>query len=739
MNLKQFKILVLTLFVSGLVFTACQDKFNEEDFLNKQYSLDTAKQARQVAALNEAGKLLSYTVQVVEDGAPLKGVTVRISNSVSATAQTQEAITDDNGNAIFNNLPIGGNTIILSKTGYVTASATVNFPTPSVANGNFLVAANNGTITPIKLVASSRLPLFSNATAATASTAVVKGKVTIETDLTNTAPEAPAAPIQIKANFANAISTPSVGTATIANYVFTEGTLGIATTDASGNYNITVPALSDGLTITLDIPTIDGTQKVAVKQLNGLDIVTGPEYRQVPTTWGPTTTPDAIPTVIGATAVFPAPPAAGRGFAITFAPVGRTLDGTSITTDITTATNTTYAITNRGSNFTASPTVAITGGGGTGATATSSLRGFVTGMNVTGGGTGYPASTTLRIHFQYTDASGNPQFFSNPTDIFTTVTTTAGGVIPTGAITLPGTAGFIGNATPFITDFGAQGLTLKITDNANAAVTPTTNAAISITNVNELNAIQFTNVGSGFTSAPTITLSGGGAITQATVSVTSFRTQFDLTLGGSATTPYKVLPAAFNFFWAGNAADAAITETAKVDRLSPIGVIQSTNANLLSVLTTDGTNIMAIQANNKLRTTRFWTTSPLVDITDATTTQAKAAVTIATDGKISGLNTITAGAGYDTRFGVTIQPTITGAPGSGAAFALNETSDNTTRLVTWNATQSLLSAGSGYLQNLNQQSSTVAFSGTNTLTVKVGNTYIVDIKYGTGLKRETVN
>src|SRR5437868_14014014 len=87
----------------AIVIVACKDNFNESDFLKLQSTLktqqDTSKLNQQIKALNDAGALLSFTVQVVDDRTPLSGVDVTISND--ATSGTTKVTSDANGNAVF--------------------------------------------------------------------------------------------------------------------------------------------------------------------------------------------------------------------------------------------------------------------------------------------------------------------------------------------------------------------------------------------------------------------------------------------------------------------------------------------------------------------------------------------------------------------------------------------------------------------------------------------------------------
>jgi hypothetical protein len=739
MNLKQFKILVITLFVGGLVFTACEDKFSEEDFLNKQYSLDTAQQAKQVAALNEAGKLLSFSVQVLEDGSPVADVDVTISNATGTGTTTVK--TGASGVAIFSEVAIGGNTVIISKAGYITASVTVDFGSPQVNQNWSLV---NNRIVPIKRNASLQVPIFTKQATAAGSTAVIKGSATMETDVTNIGAEKVPDGTIIRANFAGAIPIQTTGQINnIGTYFFTEGELGKATV-TNGAYSMIVPAISNGSNITLDIPNVEGKLRVAVNTVNSVDADNiGPEYRDVDAVWGPGMTYDAVPDVVGVLGVVTpgAPSVPGRGFSAAFTPVGRSLDGGTIDDNIETLSNTTYAITNRGSGYTASPTVDISGIAGTD-DAETTLRGLVSKIEVTAGGAGYPVSTAVRIHLAYNNLGSSDQFAAT-----VQVTTTAAGALPIGVVTLPATTGFIGN-NPFVTTNDVQSFKIAVTDLANAALpAPSTIASITIDRSIELNSIIISNTGSGFTSAPTITLAGGTTGTGANVSVLSFRKQFDIALGSAATTPYKILPSGISFFYPTAGSDAAVTESpAKVDRVTPIGFIQNNSADFISMVTTNGTNLVALEPTNTLRTDKFWAVEPVITVKDATLTTAKVTAVTVSNGTVTGV-TATAGAGYDAPISLAIMPlsstAIAGtnvvtasAPGSGATVSLTAVTNNvTTKAYSSTTGTAVQTVGSNYIDKANQKIKE-DFSVTNapglTVNVKSGNTYVVDIKYGTG-------
>jgi hypothetical protein len=121
------------------------------------------------------------------------------------------------------------------------------------------------------------------------------------------------------------------------------------------------------------------------------------------------------------------------------------------------------------------------------------------------------------------------------------------------------------------------------------------------------------------------------------------------------------------------------------------------------------------------------------------------------------------GEGYTSVFGITISPTISGAPGSGATISLlGFTTNAQTGEVTWGGSYKITNPGSGYLQSLNfpfetfldglgnilhevtrddvadplwlmaGRDSNLPGGSSNCVTVYPGDTYEVDAYYGSG-------
>lgn len=796
MILKRLKLFGMIAIVASVTILACKDDFTEEDFLRLQNELAKEKEKRDsvylaaetreqaesyIAALNESGDLMSITVLVREDNTPVAGVSVSIaSGSAEITnGRTKEevtVVTDAAGRAVFERVTIGDNVISLSKANYVSASARVDFGVPQAPIQ--IVTNFNGTqvirwVAPPKRFENFSLPLYSQS-AAEGNTAIIEGTFRIENDLTNdpNAIDPIPAGLVVAANLSTALSNAGAITSScscVLDYRFSgaAGSLGVAAINTTtGAFSMRVPSTASGLSIAMIYPTVVGTQRVAVRRLNGVDIT--PEFRQVPVRWEPGVTATGnIPQIPGARAVFtyngsstPAP--AGRGFTINnFTPLARPMDvGTVDNTGNETLGNTTYRINSRGLDYTSAPTVTISGGGGSGATAASFLRILTNSFNITSGGSGYAGGFHF-IQFTYIDVNAAVQVYATSGAFLTT-----GGALPTGLRPLPNVAGFAPNV-PFATPTQIQGFGFRImqgdpTDgNPDVVAAPTTPATFVVDDYSELGGIVITNGGSGYTSAPTISLAGGGTPSStASVSVPAFRTQFNFSPpAGGATTPYRVLPSDVQFIYPGNAVDGQTTEiSAKVDLINPIGNTESANQDLIVHVRTDGTNILPLNEGFSFRTNRFWTTAPSVFVQDRTIEAASANLSVsATTGQVTFVNptndiapligeptpllafaNTVSGQGYD-GLSVEIAPTISGAPGSGAAFSLSTTQNVNSRVVTWGGTTTRLSGGSGYLSNLNRTTSAQNYTGgTTPIVVQTGKVYNLTINAGTGVRLEAI-
>lgn len=149
---------------------------------------------------------------------------------------------------------------------------------------------------------------------------------------------------------------------------------------------------------------------------------------------------------------------------------------------------------NRGSGYTAAPSVTLTGGGGTGAVAAATISRGIDTIAVDSAGTGYASAPTVVIA---APAGGGTRAVA--------VATVSGGAVTGITVTNKG-HGYGLSEVPAVTLVGGEG--------SGALATPTLTGVIE--------SVYVLNGGSGFTGAPTVAFSGGagtGAAASATVEV----------------------------------------------------------------------------------------------------------------------------------------------------------------------------------------------------------------------------
>lgn len=731
---KLFGVALGGISIGALLLTqGCQDNFSEKDFLSLKARQDSIAISK-LAVLNEAGELLSFSIQVLEDRKPLEGVKVRISNlNSSPSASTPlEVVTNSDGIALFPKVKHGAFNVALAKENYLSVAALITVDYPIVRD-----AENN--IIPVKISESAVLSMMTSNSAASSSTAIIKGKVTIESDLTNDRPEVPQN-LTLRADLSGVgfVGAQSSNTR-VEDYFINEGNIGVATVNANGEYSMIVPATVEGQFISMIYPTIELNQKVAVDHLDGKEIT--PEYRSVPTEFGRFTAYDEIPVIPGAhVKIVGTPVQPGTGLEFGFTPYPRSL-GTwtrqSITSDFTNE-GITYTITSRGSGYQSSPVFEF-GSGANKAIVKTSLRGIVKSINVSNVGAGYPANVTVMIAYRENGSLGL-------TPVTTFDIATVNGSIPS-SIALPSSGTGFDSSTPFFTDFNSaipnRGFDVKefvvIFTGA-----PTTMAAATVTVDCEIDGAMMANGGKGFTSNPgTPTVIGGDGGTGGLLTIKTFTSQWNVNIknGGSG---FSILPRSVSFSYNNQAGSG--TEFSMLDKFN------STNE-ITALLKTVGGAVTFVDPTSSYRTVTFSESAPEAVISVSLFEPVKlrasveAALNSAAYGKVS-IDIIQNGQGYAAPFGVLVEPTVTGAPGSGAAFKLGVFNKLPTGEYVWTQSYTIISRGSGYLPNLNRvneylisnplSSTPQPFSGSTSILVKSGSTVINDVKYGTGNRKEKV-
>jgi hypothetical protein len=221
------------------------------------------------------------------------------------------------------------------------------------------------------------------------------------------------------------------------------------------------------------------------------------------------------------------------------------------------------AVTNGGSGYTSAPTVAFSGGGGTSAaaTATISAGGVVTSITVTNGGSGYTSTPTVVL-------SGG---------------LSTGGTAAAATAALPLNSGVYFAYTDLNWTAGVAAMTPTPGEpnNINATFSGDYGSDLAYGNLSSTSstdAVPFvvvTSGGTGYASAPTVTLSGGGgsgAMATATIGAGGVVTSITVTSGGSGYTSAPTVG-----FSGGGGSGAAATAELADNLLSGIGATANTD------------------------------------------------------------------------------------------------------------------------------------------------------------------
>ena len=206
-----------------------------------------------------------------------------------------------------------------------------------------------------------------------------------------------------------------------------------------------------------------------------------------------------------------------------------------------------------GNGYTAAPTVNVTGGGGTGATATATLSGTSIGaITVMSGGTGYTSTPAVTFTIS---GSGATASSTTSGGAVTAITVTSGGSgytgVPTvviggsGSGALATAAVFSGQVTTVTIVAGGSGYTGS--PSVTFSNTGSGATALAVLTPSTVTGVTIVSGGTGFTSTPTITFVGGGGA-GATGSVTvsgGAITSVSITSGGAGyTSPPEILVSA---------------------------------------------------------------------------------------------------------------------------------------------------------------------------------------------------
>ncbi len=498
-------ILVFTGFVA-LISSCTKDTFTEEDAFSKQQDLELLRDSlatRQEIlrdSLQKVGGVINYSVATVlaSDAAwykpgskgnmGLDGVVVTIAQLGKILSST----TDASGIATFKDLRIGTVNVNVKKTGYTEIDFVANLP--ALLDTNYVSAFN------VVRHVGTMVPLFS----LTTNLSTISGIATIETDLTNDAPE-PAANVRITAvidvddsNFHRYIYYPNGDVESgcdeceswsfdyygIIKQIAVHSAISSATTAADGSFTIQVPSTADGLPIDLFPSEYAGNQTLLQSTVNGVPVWGAQSIR---TLYGPSTTHtySTVPTIgTGAGQVQSA-------YVQFSAPTGTPAPQPTV---VATATATITAsghidviqVINQGAGYAVTPTVEIVNpssvsdanGFGTGGAATATVvDGKVTAITVTNAGSGYYVAPTILITIPLATMKAVAKCVVNSDGRITGVDFTGG---------YPYTKGYGYNAVPTVTFFPS------VTGKGSGA------KGVAILDNGQIDNVVMTNQGSGY-------------------------------------------------------------------------------------------------------------------------------------------------------------------------------------------------------------------------------------------------
>ncbi|TXN35573.1 carboxypeptidase regulatory-like domain-containing protein [Flagellimonas hymeniacidonis] len=725
---------ILLALVFGLVTKSCKNDFSEEDVLQSQKELTQEQAKENAAAITLASGLLDYSITLHDDESPVAEATITITNQKDGSVAT--TTTDQNGNALFVDILLGGYHVAVSATSFANFSYMVDFG--SLLEGVHYQNINNK-IVPIETSEASKIEVFR---LDGESAATIKGVVSIETDLTNSAPEVPQ-DITIRANLDAEVNAQhsrlensnGVGNTSIyieGSFTFTQGNIGIALVDnTSGEYSMQVPANVKGTEIELLFPLVEAGQRLAYSNINGAD--EAPQVGVLPAVFGPDITPTTTPAIPNVIAEFDPVPLPGRGFTMPIERRGRNsilpaqlnglIDDFPIEEDFP---NVKFRAT-QGSGYQISPTVTIT--------APESVIDTIAGIHadmlwdfqsitITDGGSGYNPFQDVFVRARFTLED------DMTSDVFLAIVEADGsGSLPTGIIDLNVPEEFTHQVFDVELIFGA---------------TPGTLPTGTLTYSGKVDVFHVYYAGFGYTTVPDFEISGGDPTEPATLEVTDMAFRHFTELDNSTISqPYVLLPE-IQYTYA-NVPGNKITDTRFLasnlneDGDFSVGQIIDPLEDYLkvedhgldfnkSVLNTVGNSGKKVHAY--LDQMSYIT--PEVLIIEPEHEQTTASVIIK-DGEITGLENIYVGRGYNSAYGLTLK-TLDGLTeaGSGATIALTGfLEDLVTTEHTWSENYTITNPGSGYSEHANIAEE--PFSGpVGAITVKNGEVKIINVNYGTG-------
>jgi hypothetical protein len=661
---------------------------------------DSTSAANMLAAYRSAGLITEYKVVFQSDGEAVAGVKASISTIEG------NMVSDALGVVTFVDVVVGPNELVVNSDDYVDFNLLLSF-----AAANVTQVGQVSVVEPKK--AFSVLNLYSG-NIDSKQTGTIKGKISIDSDLTNDGTELPPmeavkVAVNFGASFAQDELIVSDNEVVTLGMKFTEGALGVATVDpVSGEYTIVVPANADGIEYELSVSEFTTTQKIA----------SADDYVNVQTIFNAGSGADDIPFVQGVsvnTDIMPAQP--GTGAQLSFTKVARFYQGPNTEfLDLAphSANNATLQLTSRGAGYQASPVILKSGAIEAG---WAYMDGFLKEYTVTDQGEDY-TTIQVKVFVQGKDLGGND--FDVP--FITLNVTPIDGKLPIEFNINGLLAGSSITKQKHVGNGKIESYTVIVDGDG-------TGAELEVVLDFKVSGIYLPGAPSFSVSTPEFTFQSEiEPTTKATLKLTDYMFQYAMEFDNTNASGYEVRP---EFAWIyredGN----------KTSLIRYNGGFGFTNVNFNDEIKLNGNGGLEFRETGTYSTVEYFKETPSAILEQNESSASTFGFELGENGELMNLFIDDAGKGYSKPFNVIVTPRFNMSPGTGAKVLSNVVKNNVTGEFTLQGLE-LTSSGSGYLDNLNQSTANVGFGNGEKVTVKTGQTVLLNIDYGTGLRTTTV-
>ncbi|WKK77858.2 hypothetical protein QYS49_12715 [Marivirga salinae] len=718
------RIIYLSIFFGVVIFSSCKETPPIEPDVNNitvnNDVKDSLNIAEQLAMLNKAGEFYNVNMKILDGTTPIEGAEVKLTSSLDGELIELIEVSDASGNIIFDEVTVGGNIIEIKKEGYYSALGLIDFKFERGYNYEVI----DDVVAPITKNESAIIPLYNKGNGT--NTAKIKGKVSIETDLTNSTTEVVKNQL-LRADFSGNIVNVSEGISFSEYSLNVEGGLGEAFTNEEGEYEITIPTGNDGVSVNLLIPQLRLKQKLAYFPTDSEE----PVLDSVMTTFGHNSMVTDIPFVRGVQVNVPEPEAAGRGFQISnITKAGRQMFGINggyyssyriFSSNENQQRDEMEFLFTPGSGYETIPTVEVSDSTGEGAEL------IVLGEHAI-------QSVTLDSSAQYTAnrwinfnirAYYSTSYGSEHYNIFyDNIYTDANGEITQEKIDETLTFAFenrdwFGNNYGFYHGYQVDSIVATFYDSYNTEA----KSKINISYDTRIGGLQIESNGENYTD-PSISFKGGNPEEAANFEMIEFKTRWNFELDNSNnTSPYVAMPSiGFEYLEENEymTSDRLVDENGDVKDLS-----QVTESDAGEVVFADGENYA----------TFFYSVdAPVSFITEPTHSKAELFLDVLNgqigDWNVSNLST---GRGYTEKFTVEVVPTFPEISGNGAEIQILGGSIKGDEYI-WDGNYNIKNRGEGYVHNVNyaEERAFNISANLNNLFLRPQEEFIVEIDYGTG-------